>query len=45
MQPALAFVGGLSFELMPAPLAEMDTTVCCWALAKELGFPYSGNLN
>jgi len=28
MQPALAFVGGLSFELMPAPLAEMDTTVC-----------------
>ncbi|OLQ01651.1 hypothetical protein AK812_SmicGene15575 [Symbiodinium microadriaticum] len=28
LQPALAFVGGMSFELMPAPLAEMDTTVC-----------------
>ena len=28
MQPVLAFVGGLNFELMPAPLAEIDTTVC-----------------
>ena len=28
MQPVLAFVGGLEFELMPAPLAELDTVVC-----------------
>ncbi|CAE7206521.1 unnamed protein product [Symbiodinium necroappetens] len=28
MQPVIAFVGGLNFELMPAPLAELDTTVC-----------------
>ena len=27
-QPVLAFVGGLEFDLMPAPLASLDTTVC-----------------
>ncbi|CAJ1441752.1 unnamed protein product [Effrenium voratum] len=28
MQPVLAFVGGLEFDLMPAPLASLDTIVC-----------------
>lgn len=28
MQPVLSFVGGLEFDLMPAPLAALDTTVC-----------------
>ncbi|CAE7614462.1 unnamed protein product [Symbiodinium sp. CCMP2592] len=28
MQPVLSFVGGLEFDLMPAPLASLDTTVC-----------------
>ncbi|CAE7337252.1 unnamed protein product [Symbiodinium sp. CCMP2592] len=28
VQPTLAFVGGLEFELMPAPLAEVTTEVC-----------------
>ena len=28
MQPVLAFVGGLEFDLMPAPLAALDTVVC-----------------
>ncbi|CAK9051702.1 Hypothetical protein SCF082_LOCUS28356 [Durusdinium trenchii] len=27
-QPVLAFVGGLEFDLMPAPLAEVSTEVC-----------------
>ncbi|CAE7279738.1 carA2 [Symbiodinium pilosum] len=28
VQPTLAFVGGLEFDLMPAPLAEVTTEVC-----------------
>ena len=28
MQPVLAFVGGLEFDLLPAPLADIDTMVC-----------------
>ncbi len=28
MQPALSFVGGLEFDLLPAPLAQLDTIVC-----------------
>ncbi|CAE7388839.1 unnamed protein product, partial [Symbiodinium microadriaticum] len=28
MQPVLAFVGGLQFDLMPAPLAALDSQVC-----------------
>ena len=28
VQPVMAFVGGLEFDLMPAPLASLDTTVC-----------------
>ncbi|CAE7939378.1 carA2, partial [Symbiodinium necroappetens] len=27
-QPVLAFVGGLEFDLLPAPLADLETTVC-----------------
>ncbi|CAE7590253.1 unnamed protein product [Symbiodinium natans] len=28
MQPVLSFVGGMEFDLMPAPLASLDTVVC-----------------
>ena len=28
MQPVLAFVGGLEFDILPAPLADIDTMVC-----------------
>ncbi|CAE7238427.1 unnamed protein product [Symbiodinium sp. CCMP2456] len=28
MQPVVAFVGGLQFEILPAPLFELGTTVC-----------------
>jgi len=28
MQPVVAFVGGLQFEILPAPLFELATTVC-----------------
>ena len=28
VQPVAAFVGGVQFELMPKPLASVDTTVC-----------------
>ena len=27
MQPVVAFVGGIQFDLLPGPLAEVDTTV------------------
>ncbi|CAE7263000.1 unnamed protein product, partial [Symbiodinium sp. KB8] len=28
MQPVVAFVGGIQFDLLPGPLAEIDTQVC-----------------
>ena len=28
VQPVIAFIGGLQFDVMPKPLASVDTTVC-----------------
>ncbi|CAE7259948.1 unnamed protein product [Symbiodinium sp. CCMP2456] len=36
LQPVLAFVGGVQFDLMPKPLAEVDTTVC-WPTGRPDG--------
>ena len=36
IQPVAAFVGGVQFELMPKPLASVDTTVC-WPTGRPDG--------
>ncbi|CAE7785711.1 unnamed protein product [Symbiodinium sp. CCMP2592] len=40
MQPVVAFVGGIQFDLLPGPLAEVDTTVC-WPRGQPDGLDLS----
>jgi len=40
MQPVVAFVGGIQFDLLPGPLAEVDTTVC-WPRGQPEGLDLS----
>ena len=40
MQPVVAFVGGIQFDLLPGPLAEVDTQVC-WPKTQPGGLDLS----